>query len=55
MRFGVEAFRAETGVYPATLETLREHGFVDGTTLRRAADLDLRYKLTRDGTAYTLL
>jgi DNA-binding PadR family transcriptional regulator len=55
VRFVVEAFRAETGVYPPTLEALREHGFVDGSTLQRAADFDLRYKLTRDGTAYTLL
>jgi hypothetical protein len=55
VRFVVEAFRAETGAYPATLEALRERGFVDKSTLQRAADFDLRYKLTRDGTAYTLL
>lgn len=55
VRFVVEAYRAETGAYPNTLEALRENGYVDRTTLNRAADFDLRYKLTRDGTGFTLL
>jgi hypothetical protein len=55
VRFVVEAYRAENGAYPATLEALRDAGYVDRGTLGRAADFDLRYKLTRDGTAYTLL
>lgn len=55
VRFVVEAYRAETGTYPATLEALRANGYVDRATLNRAADFDLRYKLTRDGTGYTLL
>jgi hypothetical protein len=55
LRFAVEAFRAETGSYPTTLDTLLEIGYVNPGILGRAADLDLRYKLTRDGTGYTLL
>ena len=55
VRFVVEAYRAELGAYPSTLESLREDGYVDRATLNRAAELDLRYKLTRNGAAYTLL
>ncbi|HEX5133089.1 MAG TPA: DUF4388 domain-containing protein [Candidatus Krumholzibacteria bacterium] len=55
VRFVVEAYRAENGAYPDTLEELRADGYLDRGLLNRAADLDLRYKLTRDGTAYTLL
>lgn len=55
VRFVVEAFRADSGGYPETLEALRKGGYLDRTTIDRAADFDLRYKLTRDGTGYTLL
>ncbi len=55
VRFAVEAYRAENGSYPSTLEALRGDGYLNRSTLGRAADLDLRYKLTRDGSAYTLL
>ena len=55
MRFVVEAFRAENGAYPETLEVLCKDGYVDRSTVDRAANFDLRYKLTRDGTGYTLL
>ncbi len=55
IRFLVEAYRAETGRYPARLDDLLDHGFADRATLERAGELDIQYKLTRDRTAYTLL
>jgi hypothetical protein len=55
VRFVVESYRARTGDYPPNLEALRNDGYIDRTLMNRAANLDLRYKLTRDGTGYTLL
>jgi hypothetical protein len=55
VRFVVEAYRADNGAYPNTLEALRSDGYLDRSTLNRATDFDLRYKLTRAGTSYTLL
>ncbi len=55
IRFVVEAYRAENGTYPGTLDALREDGYVNRNTLKRAANFDLRYTLTRDGSAFTLL
>jgi hypothetical protein len=55
VRFVVEAYRADNGAYPNTLEALRGDGYLDRSTLNRATDFDLRYKLTRAGTSYTLL
>jgi len=51
----VEAHRAETGMYPETLDDLAASELLDRRLLERAAAFDLRYKLTRDGTAFTLL
>lgn len=55
VRWLVEAYRAENGVYPASLDDLWSSGLASRELLVRAADQDLRYKLTRDGTAFTLL
>lgn len=55
VRWLIEAYRAETGMYPATLDDLATSGLATKALLARAAEEDLRYKLTRDGTAFTLL
>jgi hypothetical protein len=55
IRWLIEAYRAENGFYPETLEELIPAGIADRATLARAAAHDLRYKLTRDRDTYTLL
>jgi hypothetical protein len=55
VRWLIEAYRAENGLYPDDLDELGEAGLADPATLSRAAAHDLRYKLTRDRDAYTLL
>jgi hypothetical protein len=55
VRWLVEAYRAENGVYPASLDDLRSFGLASRELLARAAEQDLRYKLTRDGSGFTLL
>jgi Domain of unknown function (DUF4388) len=55
LRFLVEAYRAENGTYPMTLDALRQGGYADRATLGRASELQFQYRLTRDGAAYTLL
>jgi hypothetical protein len=55
LRWLIEAYRAENGFYPEDLDELGGSGLADPATLFRAASFDLRYKLTRDGDAYTLL
>jgi len=55
VRWLIEAYRAENGFYPEDLDELGKVGFCDPSTLARAEALDLRYKLTRDRLAYTLL
>ena len=55
VRWLIEAYRAENGFYPADLDELGKAGLADPATLERAAAHDLRYKLTRDRDAYTLL
>jgi Domain of unknown function (DUF4388) len=55
VRWLVEAYRAENGVYPASLDDLKSSGLASRELLSRAAEQDLRYKLTRDGSAFTLL
>jgi hypothetical protein len=55
VRWLIEAYRARTGFYPADLAELAKSGLADRSTLALAAELDLRYKLTSDKQAYTLL
>jgi hypothetical protein len=55
VRWLVEAYRAENGVYPETLDDLSRAGRAYRSTLARASALDLRYKLTSDKQTYTLL
>jgi hypothetical protein len=55
VRWLVEAYRAENGVYPETLDDLAKAGRAYRSTLARANALDLRYKLTSDKQTYTLL
>jgi len=55
VRWLVEAYRAENGVYPETLDELTKASHAYRSTLARANALDLRYKLTSDKQTYTLL
>ena len=55
VRWLVEAYRARTGFYPSDLNELIESGLADRSTLTLATSFDLRYKLTNDRQAYTLL
>jgi hypothetical protein len=55
VRWLIEAYHARTGFYPTDLGDLGKSGLADRETLVRAASLDLRYKLTSDRQAYTLL
>jgi hypothetical protein len=55
LRWLIEAYRAENGTYPASLDELGASGPATRVLLTRAAEQDLRYKLTRDGSGFTLL
>lgn len=55
LRFLLEAYRAENGAYPSSLDVLKRRGFADEATLERAAELRFQYRLTPDATAFTLL
>ncbi|HET6348606.1 MAG TPA: DUF4388 domain-containing protein [Candidatus Krumholzibacteria bacterium] len=55
VRWLIEAYRARNGFYPNDLDDLAKSGIADRSTLSQAAALDLRYKLTSDRQAYTLL
>jgi hypothetical protein len=55
VRWLIEAYKARNGFYPGDLGELKKSGLADHSTLTRAAALELRYKLTSDRQAYTLL
>lgn len=55
VRWLIEAYHARTGFYPIDLGELGKSGLADHSTLTRAAAMELRYKLTSDRQAYTLL
>jgi hypothetical protein len=55
VRWLIEAYRARNGFYPPDLEELQKSGMADTSTMESAAAFDLRYKLTSDRQAYTLL
>jgi hypothetical protein len=55
VRWLIEAYRARNGFYPTDLGEPGKSGLADGSTLSRAAALELRYKLTSDRQTYTLL
>jgi hypothetical protein len=55
VRWLIEAYRARNGFYPTDLGELGTSGLADRDTMQSAAVLDLRYKLTSDKQAYTLL
>jgi len=54
-RWLLEAYRVENGAYPASLERLAESGVAAPSITSRAATYHFEYRLTRDGSAYTLL
>ncbi len=55
VRWLIETYRAEHGAYPASLEALSESGLAAPSITDRAAVYSFEYRLTRDGSAYTLL
>ncbi|HSC06942.1 MAG TPA: DUF4388 domain-containing protein [Steroidobacteraceae bacterium] len=55
VRWLLETYRAEHGVYPATLGDLSKTGIASGSITERAATYRFEYRLTRDGSGYTLL
>lgn len=55
VRWLIEAYRARNGVYPNDLTELWKSGLADSDTIDSASSLELRYKLTSDRLAYTLL
>ncbi|HKW13342.1 MAG TPA: DUF4388 domain-containing protein [Candidatus Krumholzibacteria bacterium] len=55
VRWLIEAYRARNGVYPDDLTELWKSGLADNDTIQSASSLELRYKLTSDKLAYTLL
>lgn len=55
LRWLIEAFRAQHGHYPATLETLQKAGLADSRLIAAAEKHEFRYQLTAGRSAYTLL
>lgn len=55
VRWLIEAYRARNGFYPTDLGELEKSGLADPDTMNGAAAFELRYKLTGDRQAYTLL
>lgn len=54
LRWLIEAYRAENGVYPPSLEALQSAGLVAPGVLEEAETFSLRYRLTPGPSAYTL-
>lgn len=55
LRWLLEAYRAEHGAYPTSLEALAESGIAAPTVDDRAETYHFEYRLTSDGSTYTLL
>ncbi len=55
VRWLVEAYRAQTGAWPRSLDDLGRAGLAAPRTLRTARTLGIRYRLTPDGGGYTLI
>jgi hypothetical protein len=55
VRWLLEVYRAENGVYPRTLDALAENGLAGWSLAERAETHHFEYRLTRDGSTYTLL
>lgn len=55
VRWMLEVYRAENGVYPGDLGALAEKGITSRSIARRVETYHFQYRLTRDGKAYTLL
>jgi len=55
VRWLIEAYRARNGFYPTDLTELWKSGLADSDTMRNVSSCELRYKLTSDRQAYTLL
>jgi Domain of unknown function (DUF4388) len=55
VRWMLEVYRAENGAYPSTLDALVEKGVTRAPMARRVETYNFQYRLTRDGSAYTLL
>jgi hypothetical protein len=55
LRWLIEAFRAEHGYYPASLEALKTAGLADSRLIGAAGKHEFRYQLTAGRNAYTLL
>jgi hypothetical protein len=55
VRWLLETYRAEHGLYPASLDDLANSGIASPSIDDRARTYQFEYRLTRDGTGYTLL
>ncbi|MGD8869120.1 MAG: DUF4388 domain-containing protein [Gemmatimonadales bacterium] len=55
LRWLIEGYRAENGVYPANLGTLADSGLASPAFMRTVRDHEFRYRLTTGRTGYTLL
>lgn len=55
VRWLLETYKAEHGLYPETLGDLVPSGIASGSITARAANYGFEYRLTRSGTGYTLL
>jgi hypothetical protein len=55
VRWMLETYKAEHGVYPETLADLVPSGIAGGSITARAANYGFEYRLTRSGSGYTLL
>ncbi len=55
VRWMLETYKAEHGVYPETLADLVPSGIAGGSITARAANYGFEYRLTRDGSGFTLL
>ncbi len=55
VRWMLETYKAEHGVYPETLADLVPSGIASGSITARATNYAFEYRLTRSGSGYTLL
>ncbi len=55
VRWLLETYRAEHGVYPQSLDALAESGIASPSITSRTATHGFEYRLTRNGAGYTLL
>jgi len=55
LRWVIEAYRAQYGLYPGSLEVLEESGLASPRLLKMVDLFSFRYQLTPGSTAYTLL